>query len=59
MKRAVDDLVTATIDGQLVSWTNEYAGSGVATAVPIPEAVGEVNASALSTDMTETADLNS
>lgn len=25
-KRAADDMVTATIDGQVVSWTNQYAG---------------------------------
>ena len=33
-ERAVGDLVTATIDGVLVSWTNIYAGPGVATAAP-------------------------
>ena len=30
-ERAVGDLVTATIDGQIVHWTNEYAGPGAAT----------------------------
>ncbi|KAM0804083.1 putative TOS1-like glycosyl hydrolase-domain-containing protein [Usnea florida] len=59
LERAVGDLVSATIDGQLVSWTNEYAGPGVATAVPVAEAVDDVNASALSTDMTDDADLTS
>ena len=29
-------LVSATIDGQLVSWTNMYAGPGVATILPSP-----------------------
>ena len=57
VKRAVGDLVSATIDGKLVSWTNEYAGPGVATAAPVAEAVDDVNASALGTDMTDDADL--
>ena len=59
LERAVGDLVCAAIDGQLVSWTNAYAGAGGVTAAPVPEAVDEVNASALSTDMTEDADLSS
>ena len=59
LERAVGDLVSATIDGQLVSWTNEYAGPGVATAAPVAEAVDDVNASALSTDATKTVDLTS
>jgi hypothetical protein len=29
-KRAVGDIVKATIDGQVVSWTNGYAGSSTA-----------------------------
>jgi len=29
-KRAVGDIVKATIDGQVVSWTNGYAGPGPA-----------------------------
>jgi hypothetical protein len=29
-KRGVGDIVTATIDGQVVSWTNQYAGPGTA-----------------------------
>ncbi|KAK0516020.1 hypothetical protein JMJ35_002054 [Cladonia borealis] len=35
-KRSVGELVSATIDGQLVSWTNMYAGPGVATILPSP-----------------------
>ena len=35
-KRSVGALVSATIDGQLVSWTNMYAGPGVATILPPP-----------------------
>ena len=35
-KRSVSALVSATIDGQLVSWTNMYAGPGVATILPSP-----------------------
>ena len=35
-KRSVGALVSATIDGQLVSWTNMYAGPGVATILPTP-----------------------
>ncbi|KAL4979663.1 hypothetical protein BDW66DRAFT_94890 [Aspergillus desertorum] len=31
-KRAVGDIVTATIDGKVVSWVNEYAGGAAATA---------------------------
>ena len=33
-KRSVGAIVSATIDGQLVSWTNMYAGPGVATILP-------------------------
>jgi Putative TOS1-like glycosyl hydrolase (DUF2401) len=33
-KRAVGDLVIATIDGQVVSWTNEYDGSAQSTTAP-------------------------
>ena len=35
-KRSVGALVSAKIDGQLVSWTNMYAGPGVATILPSP-----------------------
>ncbi|KAL5044077.1 hypothetical protein BDW71DRAFT_109627 [Aspergillus fruticulosus] len=31
-KRAVGDIVTAMIDGKIVSWVNEYAGGAAATA---------------------------
>lgn len=44
-KRAVGDLVSATIDGVLVSWTNIYAGPGVATDAPVLGAVDDANAS--------------
>ena len=30
-KRAVGDIVKATMDGQVVSWTNGYAGPGTAS----------------------------
>lgn len=33
-KRSVGQLISATIDGLLVSWTNEYAGPTVATDLP-------------------------
>jgi Putative TOS1-like glycosyl hydrolase (DUF2401) len=33
-KRAVGDLVIATIDGKVVSWTNQYDGGAQATAAP-------------------------
>ena len=36
VKRSVGALVSATIDGQLVSWTNMYAGPGIATILPSP-----------------------
>lgn len=56
-KRAVGDLVSATIDGQLVSWTNEYAGPGVATNAPVVGAVDDKSASTSTTDTTEDANL--
>lgn len=34
MKRALGDVVEVTIDGKLVSWTNEYGGSAKATTDP-------------------------
>ena len=38
-KRSVGQLISATIDGQVVSWTNEYAGPGVSnTNLPSPVA---------------------
>lgn len=33
-KRAVGDMITATIDGQVVSWANEYDGGAQATGAP-------------------------
>ncbi|KIW92130.1 uncharacterized protein Z519_07114 [Cladophialophora bantiana CBS 173.52] len=36
-KRGVGDWVTATINGQVVSWINQYAGPGAAIATPAPE----------------------
>ena len=32
--RAVGDMVTATIDGKVVSWINEYAGPGAPAGTP-------------------------
>ena len=55
-KRAVGDLVSATIDGQLVSWTNVYAGPGVATNAPVLGAVDDTSASTSGTDATEGTD---
>ncbi|KAL9077769.1 MAG: hypothetical protein Q9161_000141 [Pseudevernia consocians] len=55
-KRAVGDLVSATIDGQLVSWTNVYAGPGVATDAPVLGAVDDTGASTSGTDKTEGTD---
>ena len=42
-ERAIDAMVTATVDGKVVSWTNEYAGPGAATAIA---GAGDVNDSA-------------
>lgn len=60
-KRAVGDLVFATIDGQRVSWTNVYAGPGVATDAPVFEAVADMSTlkSDLDTDTTEDIDRTS
>ena len=41
--RAIGAMVTATIDGEAVSWTNEYAGPGAVTPVA---GAGDVNDSA-------------
>lgn len=38
-QRAVGDLVSATIDGQLVSWKNVYAGPGSVTDAPVGDVV--------------------
>jgi len=51
-KRAVGDIVSATIDGQLVSWTNEYAEPGVATNTPSPVAVNNDEAVTSTPDTT-------
>ncbi|CAD6576857.1 MAG: target of Sbf [Alectoria sarmentosa] len=58
-KRGVGDLVSATIDGVLVSWTNVYAGPGVATDAPVLGAADDTNASTSDTDVTEGADMTS
>jgi hypothetical protein len=39
-KRAVGDWVTATINGQVVSWVNQYGGGGAAAATPAPTVGG-------------------
>ena len=56
-KRAVGDVVSATIDGQLVSWINVYAGPGVATNTPAPGAVDSTLASTSDGGTTEDADM--
>ncbi|KIY03366.1 uncharacterized protein Z520_00057 [Fonsecaea multimorphosa CBS 102226] len=40
-KRGVGDWVTATIDGQVVSWINSYAGPGAAAATSAPGDSGD------------------
>ena len=42
-QRTLGDMVTATIDGKVVSWTNEYDGPDIATAVA---SAGDANDSA-------------
>ena len=58
-KRAVADVVSANIDGQLVSWINVYAGPGVATDAPVLEAVDSTSASTPNAETTELPDMNS
>lgn len=58
-KRGVGDLVSATIDGVLVSWTNVYAGPGVATDAPVLGSGDDTNASTSDTGVTEDADMTS
>ncbi|KAF6240147.1 hypothetical protein HO173_001757 [Letharia columbiana] len=58
-KRAVGDLVSATIDGQLVSWTNVYAGPGVATDAPVLGAIDDTSASTSDADTTEDTNMTS
>ncbi|EXJ56984.1 hypothetical protein A1O7_07328 [Cladophialophora yegresii CBS 114405] len=40
-KRAVGDWVTATINGQVVSWANQFDGGAAATPAPAPAAGGD------------------
>lgn len=54
-QRDVGDMVTATIDGQVVSWTNEYDGAPATTSTsiaPSPEVstTGEASSSTQSSD---------
>lgn len=51
-KRSVGQMVAATIDGQVVSWTNVYAGPGVSTGVPAPVAALEYDANESTPDAT-------
>lgn len=44
-KRAVGDIVTATIDGQIVHWTNSYAGPGATQGEAVNPSIGDGNAS--------------
>ena len=55
-KRAVGDVVSATIDGQLVSWINVYAGP---TDAPVLEAVDSTSASNTNADTAELPDMTS
>ncbi|MCJ1369415.1 hypothetical protein MMC20_000626 [Loxospora ochrophaea] len=50
-KRAVGDMVTATIDGQVVTWVNEYAG-GAPAAATSAAAVAPAPASSVSSSPT-------
>jgi hypothetical protein len=45
-------MVSATIDGQVVSWTNVYAGLGVSTGLPAPVTALEYDANESSADAT-------
>ena len=58
-KRAVGDVVSATIDGQLVSWINVYAGPGVATDAPVPGGANDASASTSDMDTTEDTEMTS
>lgn len=40
-KRFVSQMISATIDGQVVSWMNVYAGPGGSTGLPVPVAAQE------------------
>ena len=50
-KRSVGQLISATIDGQVVSWTNEYAGPGVSTSLPSPMAISPDEATASASEI--------
>ncbi|KAL9130502.1 MAG: hypothetical protein Q9217_001322 [Psora testacea] len=41
-RRALNDIVEVTMDGKLVSWTNDYAGTPVATGAALPNTADEV-----------------
>ncbi|WPH02498.1 Hypothetical protein R9X50_00536300 [Acrodontium crateriforme] len=47
-ERAVGDMVTATIDGQVVSWVNQYAGPATPAAAPVAAAAAPPAGSASS-----------
>lgn len=44
-ERAVGDMVTATIDGQVVQWVNEYAGPAAKPVSPVNPSKGHGSAS--------------
>lgn len=51
-KRSVSQMVSATIDGQVVSWMNVYAGPGVSTGLPAPVAAQEYDVNESTPDAT-------
>ena len=51
-KRSVSQMVSATIDGQVVSWKNVYAGPGVSTGLPAPVAAQEYDVNESTPDAT-------
>ncbi|KAL2041325.1 hypothetical protein N7G274_005707 [Stereocaulon virgatum] len=51
-KRSVGQMVSATIDGQVVSWTNVYAGPGVSTGLSAPVAAQEYDVNDSTPDAT-------
>jgi hypothetical protein len=53
-KRAVGDVVTATIDGQVVTWLNEYTGEATTTAVAAAAAATYVKSSNTNTAVAST-----
>ena len=58
-KRAVGDVVSATIDGQVVSWINVYSGPVGDTNARALEAVDSTSASTPHADTTELPDMTS